>query len=246
MRWIIISIDWKKAEEEPERIFKIEGKYLLDLRAKTVDLEKSIINYRDNTKKANEDLEKTNIELNNLKEEFKATTQVLEELKGHDGKLEDDLKSSLENIKELEVRLKDSNNKIADLETECENYRNQIVSKQKELESMKNEFEKKNTEKEKELTSMKTEFEAKNSEKEKELESMTKELTEISNIKDEYEKKIKDSEGKISDLLERNQTLETQMLQAINTPKLLKEIREILVSKGFISEMEFENIMKQK
>lgn len=188
-----------------------------------------------------------------MKEEFKSTTQTLEELKGHNEKLEEDQKRSLENIKELEMRVKDSNNKTGELEIECENYRTQIVSKEKEseslkkeLESMRNEFEMEISEKEKKFESMKTEFDARNSEKENELESMKRELTEISDIKDEYEKKIKENEGKISELQERNQTLETQMLQAINMPKLLKQVRDILVSKGFISEMEFEDIMKQK
>ena len=70
-------------------------------------------------------------------------------------------------------------------------------------------------------------------------------LCTFSSKKEEYEKIIKDNESKISDLQTRNQTLEAQMLQTVNLPKILKEIREILVSKGFISEMEFENIMKQ-
>jgi chromosome segregation ATPase len=150
------------------------------------------------------------------------------------------------------LKLKNTDDKITGLETECENYKNQTASKEKEselikneLESLKNEFDTKIAEKEKELESMKREFDIKIIEKEKEMESMKSELIEISNIKKENEQKVKDNEGIILDLKTRNQTLETQMLKAINLPKLLKEVREILVSKGFISEMEFENIMKK-
>jgi len=40
--------------------------------------------------------------------------------------------------------------------------------------------------------------------------------------------------------------LEAQILDAVRLPKILKDIRNILVHKGFISEKEFEDIMKQK
>ncbi len=176
-----------------------------------------------------------------MKEEFNSTKKVFEELKGYNRKLEDDLNNRLQNVKELELQLKDTENKI----TEYKNYKNQTAAKEKEFESIKNDLETKNSEKNKELESMKNELEAKITEKEKELESMKSELTEITNIKEEYELKIKDDESKISDLQTRNQGLETQMQQAINIPKLLKEVREVLSHKGFISEMEFENIMKQ-
>lgn len=180
-----------------------------------------------------------------MKEEFNSTKNVFEELKGYNRKLEDDLNNSLQNVKELGLKLKDTENKITGLETEYENYKNQTAAKEKESESIKNDLEANIVENEKELESMKNELKVKITEKEKELESMKSEFMKIANIKEEYEQKIKANESKISDLQTRNQGLEAQMQQAINIPKLLKEVREVLAHKGFISEMEFENIMKQ-
>lgn len=220
MRWNTINIDWAKAEEEPERIFKVEGKYLLDIRAKTADLERNIINYRENAKKANEELGK-------LKDEFNATKSIFEELKESNRKLEADLNIRLEDAKALELKLKDAENKI----TEYQNYKNQTIAKEKEFESIINE--------------LKNEMESKIPEMEREIDSLKSELSDIKDIKEELEKSINQNEDTILDLKKRNQDLETQMLQAINVPKLLKEIKEVLEHKGFISEMEFENIMKK-
>ncbi|MFX1490088.1 MAG: hypothetical protein ACFFBI_13120 [Promethearchaeota archaeon] len=154
-----------------------------------------------------------------MKEEFDSTKKVIEELKGYNRKLEDDLKSSLEKVKDLELRLEDAKIKI----TEFETYKMQTTAKEKDFELMKVD-----------LIS-----------KQKELESMKSELAEFMNIREDYEQKMKANEDKISELQTRNQNLEAQMLQAINISKLLKEVREILTHKGFISEMEFENIMRQ-
>lgn len=176
-----------------------------------------------------------------MKEEFNSTQKVFEELKGYNRKLEDDLNKSLQNVKDLELKLKDAENKI----TEYQMYKDQTLATEKQFESIRNNLEAKFNEKEKELEAMKNQLEVKINEKENKLESMKNELIDIINIKQEYEQKIKTNEIKISDLQKRNQELEAQMLQAINIPKLLKEVREVLAHKGFISEMEFENIMKR-
>ncbi|MFX1314212.1 MAG: coiled-coil domain-containing protein [Promethearchaeota archaeon] len=193
-------------------------------------------------------MENTEKELKKLREEFDSTKNVFEELKGFNRKLEEDLNSKLEHIKELELQLKDKDNKIS----EYVNYKNQAETKEKEFSSIRNDLETKMTEKEKELESIKNELEsvkneleAKISEKEKKIESIKNELTEYMNAKEKYEQDIKANEISIAELKKRNQDLEAQMLQAINIPKLLKEVREILAHKGFISEMEFETILRK-
>jgi len=37
-----LPIDWAKAEEAPQKAQKVEGRFLLDLRAKVNDLEKQL------------------------------------------------------------------------------------------------------------------------------------------------------------------------------------------------------------
>jgi len=95
-------------EEEPEKIFKVEGRFLLDLRARTNDLEKSIMNYRDTARKASEDFEKTKKELDQLKKELPDVTKNLDELKKKNSKLEADLKNNQQFVNELETKLNES------------------------------------------------------------------------------------------------------------------------------------------
>lgn len=172
-----------------------------------------------------------------FKEEFNATKSIFEELKESNRKLEIDLNIRLKDVKALELRLKDAENNL----TEYQNYKNQSITKEKEFESIINELKTEINKKDKELDLLKNEMESKITE----IASLKSELSDIKDIKEELEKSINQNEDTISDLKKRNQDLETQMRQAINVPKLLKEVKEILEHKGFISEMEFENIMKK-
>ena len=128
--------------------------------------------------------------------------------------------------------MKESETKIKSLEIEFKNQKNHSVNKEKELESLKNDLEAKI---------------AKNQEKLDLAENnLAKKAKENESIKAEYEEKIEDTKKKLVDLESRNRTLEAQILDAVRLPKILKDIRNILVHKGFISEKEFEDIMKQK
>jgi len=42
----MMSVDWQKAEENPDKSQKIQGRFLLDLRAKVNDLEKQLTDTR--------------------------------------------------------------------------------------------------------------------------------------------------------------------------------------------------------
>ncbi|MFX1389159.1 MAG: hypothetical protein ACFE9Z_03740 [Promethearchaeota archaeon] len=97
---------------------------------------------------------------------------------------------------------------------------------------------------------MKTELESRIVSTEEKLKSceinLAKKTEENESIRKECEEKIKTNEKKLIDLESRNQTLESQMLDSVRFPKLLKEVRSILIHKGFISEKEFEDIMRKK
>ncbi|MFO7796969.1 MAG: hypothetical protein R6W84_12540, partial [Promethearchaeia archaeon] len=96
-----MSIDWLKAEENPSKSQKIEGKYLLDLRAKTIDLEKQVNQLRN-------ELDKKNEELKDTKAKLVSSEKYLEELTLK-------LKDTNEKIKSLESTREDLNNKITNL-----------------------------------------------------------------------------------------------------------------------------------
>ena len=134
LRWNTISIDWPKVEEEPEKIFKVEGRFLLDLHAKTNDLEKSIMNYREKTRKATEDFEKNKAELDKLKAELPVINKNLDEFMEKNRKLEEDFSSNQKIINELNAKLKESESKITNLETEFKNLINLIADKENDLE----------------------------------------------------------------------------------------------------------------
>lgn len=169
-------------------------------------------------------------------------------MKENNAKLVADLNARFEEVKALKLKLAEAENKLS----EYEEYNNQATIKSKEFKSTINDLKTKNSEKEKEIEALKKDLDIRITEKNNELEtteseltSLRNELSEIKSNKQNLEKKIEDHEGNILELKERNKELETQILQAINIPKLLKEVKEVLQHKGFISEMEFENIMKR-
>ncbi|MFX1277972.1 MAG: hypothetical protein ACFFA3_01050 [Promethearchaeota archaeon] len=182
-----------------------------------------------------------NAELNNLKKNVDTANSESKELKENNVKLVADLNARFEEVKALKLKIADAENKVS----QYEEYKNQATIKNNELESKINDLKAKNSEKEKEIESLKKDLDILKSETESKLTSLRNELSENKSNKQNLEKKIEDNEGIILELKKRNKELETQILQAINIPKLLKEVKEVLQHKGFISEMEFENIMKR-
>ena len=61
-----MSIDWIKAESDPSKSQKIEGRFLLDLRAKINDLEKQLTIKRDEVSKINSSLTDKDRDIKNL------------------------------------------------------------------------------------------------------------------------------------------------------------------------------------
>jgi len=101
-----MSINWVKVEEKPEKKQSIEGKVLLDLRAKINDLELQ--------------LTKRTTELNNTKERLTTTQQNLDETSEKLTQSEKKLKESEKKISEKEENLKSASDKITDLQKKIE------------------------------------------------------------------------------------------------------------------------------
>ena len=129
-----ISIDWQKAEEHPDKGQKVEGRFLLDLRAKVNDLEKQLTDTKNelnrtqnNLKSTGESLESTtnNLEsskssLDSTKAELGETTSKLEQTLGE---LEEKTKSNANlnsEIEGLKANLESANSKVSELEGKIE------------------------------------------------------------------------------------------------------------------------------
>ena len=110
-----MTIDWAKAEEHPDKSQKVEGRFLLDLRAKVNDLEKQLSENKSELSRTQTDLnstkdalEKTVNELNGTKETLDNTNSELNETK-----------TALENEKALS---KEKDDTISNLTSEKENF----------------------------------------------------------------------------------------------------------------------------
>ncbi len=60
-----MSIDWAKAEEKPDKKQAVEGRFLLDLRAKVNDLEKQLTDTKNKLNKTQSNLKSTGVSLEN-------------------------------------------------------------------------------------------------------------------------------------------------------------------------------------
>ena len=76
-----MSIDWQKAEEKPEKKQSVEGRFLLDLRAKVNDLEKQLSETKSELSQVQEKLKTTTLNLENTVSELNSTKTTLESTK---------------------------------------------------------------------------------------------------------------------------------------------------------------------
>ena len=73
-----MSIDWAKAEEAPDKAQKVEGKFLLDLRAKVNDLEKQLTEAKSDLSAAKETIDS---EVAEVKDQLSSATLENTEIK---------------------------------------------------------------------------------------------------------------------------------------------------------------------
>jgi len=127
-------------------------------------------------------------------------------------------------IAELEPKISEKDKIKADLESK-------ISEKEKEIESLKAELEPKIAEKEKEIESLKAELEPKISVKD----------TEIASLKNDLEVKV----NQINELNDKISSFDAQISDAEGAPNVIEQIKELMKTKGFLSDREFEDLLKQ-
>jgi chromosome segregation ATPase len=128
-------------------------------------------------------------------------------------------------ISELENKLKESSAKIETMEREKNNA---TVDLKKEIERINENIQ----QKENEIVGLKSELQKSVSEKYIELESLKEE-------KEAKEKEIKELKQKLV-------SLEETIGEAKGAPQLIESIKDIMLTKGFLSDREFDAILEKK
>lgn len=139
-------IDWMKIQEKPEIKHKVEGSFLLGLRAKINDLEKKLVQNRDKMEELSTRETKFKDEISSLeaklnknvtknKKKVNKLTSILAELELIVKNIETDKKK-------LENENKGLNNNILEKEDDLKSYKLEIEVKMYEIKELNKKFEK--------------------------------------------------------------------------------------------------------
>jgi len=200
----------------------VEGRYLLDLRTKINDLEQKLI-------QSINELEKANDEIKITKEKLVGREKSLLELTER----RSSAKKTLDKVQEEKLHTDIEVTKLKSKESELEKNLTEAVAKITTLESQLN------------FTSEKaSEIEQKINFKEKEVQNLKNDLKrkdiELESLKSNLEAK----NNKNNELINRINSLEIQFLEAKTSPRIMIKIREVLEHKGFITDKELEQLIK--
>ena len=128
-------------------------------------------------------------------------------------------------IKVAENKLKESTIKIENLEGSQGDFRNKL---EKEKEEVKENLQ----QKENEIENLKKELQKLTSDKYVEIESLKEEVT--------------TKEDNIKALNQKITSLEETIAEAKGAPQLIESIKDIMISKGFLSDREFDSLLENK
>ncbi len=236
-----MGIDWVRVEENPKKKLSVEGKILLEFKSRNEDLEQRIGQLVKELEKMAEDLEITKKKLAGREKSLIELTQKKSSArksldKINEEKLHADIKvTQLTAAKsDLEEKLNESTKKITTLESQLklavkksEEVEQKILRKGKEIQTKEEDLlgkAKDLLDKEKEIQNLKSLL----GQRDKEIEFLKKNL--------EVEK------GKTSYQIKRVESIEAQIAKSEKILSLIKQIKELLDVKGFLSDKEFEEI----
>jgi len=218
-----MSINWERAELAPDKVLKVEGRVLLDLRAKINELEREIAKTKEDLRKTKEKLKETH---NKLTGREKSLVKISEKFssakKNLDNVSESKLNTDIEltrikpKLEELESKLKEANDTIIKIESELKF----TIEKNAEMEQS-------------------IKFKDRTIENYKE--DSVKRRKEIDNLNEI----IKENQIDTEELIKKMTSLESKLTEMRASPKILEKIRDTMVHKGFITDRELENIFKE-
>ena len=230
-----LSIDWARAEERPDKKLSVEGKVLLDLRSKINSLEKQLTQNK-------KDLERTSLELKTSKERLSEYERKAE---GFDEKLAS-LTKDYERAKEEKL--------YADAEI------NKMKSSKSDIETKLSESKSTITEVEAKLKESSTIIEMLKREIEEGKENLQQKINEIEGFKSDLQKASSDKyvetetlreekeagDKEIIALKQKIMSLEDTIGEAKGAPQLIESIKDIMITKGFLSDREFDALLENK
>lgn len=216
-----MGIDWEKCEIAPQKAQKVEGRILLDLRAKVNQLEHDLALSKEQLRKSKEEFKETYKKLTGREKSLvKITEKFSSAKKNLDNVAEQKLHVDIEltklkpHISELKKQLSEANASIIQLQqefkfsTEKTNEMEQAVRfKDKMIETQRDDLRKRNGE--------------------------------IDRLKDQ----IAINQNENDKFIEKIKSLERQLAEVESAPEILEKIRESMMHKGFLSDKEFEKIM---
>ena len=217
----MISIDWVEVEKFPDKKQSLDGKFLLDMRAKVNDLEKQLSVKKQEKVNFLAEIAQLIKVKSALGEKLSKTEEELNEAKKEIVELESTLNVSSEQSSEFAQKVAEKDEKIKTLEEELKkqtrgyesikiHYGNLIQEKDREIENLRNEN--------------------------KEFESLKKKLKESESY---LEVKIKG----VNKLHDDIKILEEKLAKTEKAPKILEKIKESMKLKGFISDRELDDLL---
>jgi chromosome segregation ATPase len=216
-----LGIDWEKCEVAPQKAQKVEGRILLDLRAKVNQLEHDLALSKDQLRKSMEQFRETQKKLTGRE---KSLVKITEKFSS--------AKKNLDRVAEQKLNV---DIELTKLKAQTSELERQLSEAKANVIQLKQEF-KFSTEK---TNEMEQSFKFKDKMLETQKEDLRKRNGEIDRLKDQLATNQNENEKSI----EKIKSLERQLAEVESSPEILEEIREAMTHKGFLSDKEFEKII---
>lgn len=240
-----MSIDWVRAEEKPEKKLSVEGRFLLDLRSKINNIEKQLTIKAKELEKSTRDLKITHDKLRESQKIAEEKTQSFSETKKNyerakEEKLYADAEiTKLKNLKsEVEKKLGETESKITGLAIKLKEVSLRAETLEEEKVNVKTNLEKEKVDLKEDLQ-----------QKENEIEDLKKELQTTNSDKYVEIESLKNENGaqatEIATLTQKLESLEDTISEAKGAPQLMEEVKDIMAHKGFLSDREFDDLLRK-
>ena len=233
-------IPWDKIESKPEKKVSVEGRVLLDFQAKIVDLEKDLALKEESLQKTLEDLNNTQYKLSGREKSLVKVTEKFTAAKKN-------LDSVAEQKLDVDIELTKLKPTIEELTTLNEELEKRLASQKENLENEKEKHENeitKLTDEMKFLQEKQLELNQLLSFKDKTIENQKKELFQKEEDLKSAGARLQMVQDQNSQLNSKIANLEKDLSEIEGAPEILKNIKEKMLIKGFISDKEIIEIEK--
>ena len=232
-----LAIDWDRISEKPEKAYKVEGRFLLDLRTKINDLEQQLKIKTDKLDRATNELNETKEKLTGREKSLSEKTEELSAIKKELGSLKEEKEKIDKEVVSLKSNKSDLEKRLSELES------------LKELESKMKDLQEDMEQRERELEGVKKDLQQTISDKYVEIESLKNDLNKVIQDKEEEIVKSKNEslskEKEVEALHLKIKSLEDYIAEAKGAPQVIEEIKELMAHNGFLSDKELEESVEK-